>query len=240
VVLETDAQRATPAGVEFHYTRVLNSEDTPDQLRGMIDESGRAAWLLSHARVTAIGFGCTSGSFLEGPDYDRAVVSTMEAAAGVRSITTTGAVVDALRALNVRSVQVLAPYEPWLTERCASFLQASGFEVVASSSLGLVDPHEMLAMTGPAIVDWASSEFNQNSEGLFISCTNMRALDAIGELERRLARPIVTSNAALLWGLFAAAGLQPPYTGVGSFLASTRPGAAPGERPDPLIGEGVE
>lgn len=37
------------------------------------------------------------------------------------------------------------------------------------------------------------------SQAIFISCTNLRTLEIIESLEKKLGKPMVTSNSASLW-----------------------------------------
>lgn len=219
-ILETDVQRLPVEGAQFHFTRILNSEDTPEQLAGMLEESGRAAWLLSHAGVKAIAFGCTGGSFLEGPGYDERVVDRMKEATGLHCLTASGCVVQALRKLNVHRVLLLTPYEEWLTRRAEFFLVGNGFDVVDAHWLSIADPHRMLAYDGPAITQWAQSKVVADADGIFISCTNFRALEAAQQLEEATGLTVVTSNQALIWGLLRAGGVAEKLDGYGRLLRS--------------------
>ena len=49
-------------------------------------------------------------------------------------------------------------------------------------------------------------------DGLFLSCTNLRTLDVIEEMEARLGMPVLSSNQVLAWHLFRLAG-----SGAGDF-----------------------
>lgn len=224
-VLEPDLLRATPSGVAFHFTRVLNSEDTEEQLAGMREESGRAAWLLSHTGARAIAFGCTSGSFLKGLAYDREVVETMERAAGVACVTTSGCAVDALRAVGARKVQLLTPYEEWLTRRGEAFLVGNGFDVVGVAFRGL-RAADQPSFAPDALARWARAEVRPGADAIFISCTNFRAMEAIEDLERNTGLPVVTSNQATLWGLLRAASVTRSITGYGRLLRDAPPAPA--------------
>ncbi|MEX2036955.1 MAG: ectoine utilization protein EutA, partial [Xanthobacteraceae bacterium] len=38
------------------------------------------------------------------------------------------------------------------------------------------------------------------ADGIFLSCTNTRQIEAIADIERALGKPVVNSNQAVLWG----------------------------------------
>lgn len=73
-VLESDAYRMVPNGVLVHFTRMMLREVTPEALKEMAKEVERAALLLSMAEVDVIAFGCTSGSLIMGPEYDKDII----------------------------------------------------------------------------------------------------------------------------------------------------------------------
>jgi maleate isomerase len=49
-------------------------------------------------------------------------------------------------------------------------------------------------------VELAIEHDRPEADGIFLSCTNTRQIEAIGEIERRLGKPVVNSNQAVLWG----------------------------------------
>ena len=39
-----------------------------------------------------------------------------------------------------------------------------------------------------------------DADGIFLSCTNTRQIEAIADIEKMLGKPVVNSNQAVLWG----------------------------------------
>ena len=71
VTMEYEMPMMAPPWVSFHFTRIPHTEDTEEQLGAMIDYIPETSELLAHARVDAIAFGGTSGSFVKGIGYDK-------------------------------------------------------------------------------------------------------------------------------------------------------------------------
>lgn len=205
-IMERDYTRLNGLGeVSFHFTRVLNSEDTAEQLQGMKPLAREATGLLSHVRfMTAIGFGCTSGSFLEGAGYDRSVAAEMEKATSLPCITTSGAVLEALRAVGIRRPCVFTPYEEWLSQRSVDFVRDNGLSPAGHVFGYDMESTEWLDLYEP-INDWVADNLSADCDGVFISCTNFTWLKGIAPLEARIGLPVVTSNLALLWKLLKTA-----------------------------------
>lgn len=200
-VLERDYTRLVLDGVSFHFSRVLNSEDTIEQLTAMKESSREAARLLGHPRrMKGIALGCTGGSFLEGMGYDESVVKVMEEASGLPAVTTSGGVLASLRALAVRKVAVFTPYDEWLSNRLVMFLRSNGFDI-AFHAFGFDLRTTLQDDCWQPINDWVAAQVPDDADGVFISCTDFGWLRGIAPLEERIGLPVVTSNLATLWHL---------------------------------------
>ena len=116
---------------------------------------------------------------------------------GVPCTTSSSSIVKALRAVSAQRISVASPYEPWLNERVASYLQADGFEVLAIKGLG-TQSHSTISTE--AVKALAHEVMRAETEALFISCSNFRTLDIISELEADTGVPVITSNQAAMWG----------------------------------------
>ena len=195
-VMEYEVQRMAGAAMSVHSMRISHTGDTEENLLRLGTEAPAVAGLLAHAKVDVIGYGCTAGGFLKGPEGDRKVGAEIAAATGIPVATSAAAVADALRAVGARRVGVASPYAAWLNERVRVYLEADGFEVVAIQGLG-TEAHSTITLER---VEALAAEVNRPEvQAIFISCSNFRTLEIIEALEDRFAKPVVTSNASSMW-----------------------------------------
>lgn len=199
VVFEEDARRVLAGMATAHFSRVRIAASSEDEIRAMLGELPRAAAEIGDLRPDAVCFACTGGSVLDGPEEDRAVGRTLSELAGAPATTTGSAVVEALRSLEVRTLALATPYEEWLTEREASFLVASGFDVIASAGLGIGGGDELQAVTPEQIKELVRSVDSDTADAVVIGCANLRALEVLVELESELGKLVVSSNQAAIW-----------------------------------------
>jgi maleate isomerase len=200
--MEPEFWRMAPEGVSVHTSRVRLSEVTPEALRLMASEAVRAAEELATADVNVIVYGCTSGSLLEGVEWEERLRREIRERAGVEAITTAQAVVEALRALGVRRVVVATPYIDEINSRERSFLERSGFSVVRIRGLGIVrntDIGRQPPWVAYRLAKEVAREAGRSADGVFISCTNFRTIEVIELLEAELQLPVVSSNTASMW-----------------------------------------
>ena len=108
--------------------------------------------------------------------------------------------VEALRSLGIRRVSVVTPYTEDINLLERRFLETHGFMVEDIQGLGLADNLEIAAV-GPERVMELVGEVAGDSDGVFISCTNLHVVPLISGLEARLGRPLVASNQASMWAV---------------------------------------
>lgn len=226
--LEPEFWRLAPEGVSVHVARVFQSgPQEPSTYRRMADDIATAATLLATAEVDVIAFGCTSCTYFVPPEEIRA---TMAEKAHCPTVLTADAVVDALRALNVRKVALASPRTEFVTKRELQFLADSGFEVVASRSLGLGATEEERRYIGrvpsETLYRLVASVVRPEADAIFVTCTQLPTLPMIERLEEEFGKPVVTSNQATVWRCLRHIGFTAPIPGYGRLLgARTLPGA---------------
>ena len=227
-VLERDTRLALPQGVSGHFARMKLTRDSPDQISGLIDHVPTAAGEVADAGVDVIGFACTTGSLDGGLGYDRKIVDIITSTTGVPATTTSSAVVQALRELGITNPLLVSPYEDWLNAKVVRFLGDSGFGVAAVVGLGLPEPRDLEAVTPEQIVELTRKADRADADGVFISCTGFRGLEAADALERELGKPVVASNQATIWAMLAMVGVDDRVVGFGGLLSRPRLSAGAG------------
>ena len=206
--IEQDFRRLFPdPGVAIHVSRIPSgAELTPDTIATMRTDLPRAAALLPPAAAfDAIGYACTSGATLIGPD---AVAALVSGAATTRTVSDPlTASIAALRALDVRSVAIVSPYVTSVAEPVRTAFLKAGFDVPVAISFG-EEVEARVARIDPASIHDAAIEAGaaRGVEAVFLSCTNLRTLDIIEDLESRLGMPVTSSNQTLAWHMARAAG----------------------------------
>jgi len=204
--MEPEFYRMAPEGVSVHTARMRLEEVTPEKLVEMAEEAERAAALLATAEVDVIVYGCTTGSLVGGVEWEEALVRRIERETGVPTLSTSRAVVEALKAVGAGRVAVATPYTDDLNRLERAFLESHGIEVTAIKGLGLVRNVDIGRTGRPAVEELVRSVAG-GADAVFISCTNLPTLPLIEPLEERLRRPVVTSNQASLWAALRGCGL---------------------------------
>lgn len=201
VVMESELYRSLPPDITLHTSHMTRSTSavTVDSLTEMVDQAPRAALTLTMTLPDVILFGCTSGSFIHGLGWDAEVARRIEEATGVATVTTTTAVVRCLQSIGARRIAMATPYTAEINEREAAFFAANGFEVRALEGLGILQSERIGRVPLQTTYELGLRVGRSDADALFISCTNLRTLEAIEPLEQALGKPVVSSNLASLW-----------------------------------------
>lgn len=214
--------RVMPDGVAVYAAPIVlprgevNAAALAEMLEG--DQLERAAELLIWTDVDIIVFACTTGSLVHGIGWDREVAARIAGASGRAATTTTTAVLGALQALGATSLAVATPYIEELNAIERQFLEESGFGVASIAGLGCATDAEIGQLEPEDAVSLVERVNTPEADAVFISCTNFHCLPAIASLERRLGKPVVTSNLAGAWAALRQIGVDDPIPGYGELL----------------------
>nr|WP_320142866.1 ectoine utilization protein EutA [uncultured Cohaesibacter sp.] len=182
---------------------------TPENLRKMMPLlCERAAQILPEADLDVVYYGCTSASFVIGDAVVAREINKAKPSASV--VTPTSAALAACHQLRVGSLAVLTPYLPKTSAPLEPYFTERGISVAKHSCLGIEDDRIMAAIDARSLIQAAIKADHPDAEALFISCTALRALELVPELENRLGKPVITSNQAAIWYILRLLGLPQP------------------------------
>ncbi|MDH5468238.1 MAG: aspartate/glutamate racemase family protein, partial [Candidatus Aminicenantes bacterium] len=165
-----------------------------------------------------IGYGCTSGSLFKGKDHPGKIEENIEKETGIPAVATSSAVIQALDALGIKKICVATPYIDEINGLERRFLEQNGKEVLRIKGLGIVRNREVGNKEPSAAFELAKEVFAPEAQGIFISCTNFRTIEAIDRLEKELKMPVISSNTATFWAMMKKAGVKKGLDGYGRLL----------------------
>lgn len=196
---EMDFHRYAPEGVATMTQRIYFEKVDADGLSALAERAVEGARILASANPDLLVFGCTTGSLIKGFGYDKELIDRIEQASGIRTITTTTALVEALKALGTKRVLVSTPYSEEVNAVEKKFLEDSGVEVVRIRGLGHTDPNMMPKTTLEQMYQLTRSIMDPSADTIFVSCTGIGVFDGINIMETDFQRPVITSNQVTLW-----------------------------------------
>lgn len=220
LALERELWRWAPLEVSLHLAR------TPFQpvavSRAMAELVSDRRLLMSatrdivHVEPEVVAYLCSSGSFVNGLAYEKTLCEAICAAGAPCAVTTSGALLEALRELDLTRISVLTPYDEELTLLLRDFLAEAGTEVVRSDHLGLGGG--IWKVNYRTVAEHIVDADSPDSQAIFVSCTNLPTYDVIAPLEQELGKPVLTANQLTIWACLGR--MKLPMTGPGRWLRS--------------------
>lgn len=188
-------------------------------------------------------YGCTSGSFVRGLAGERRLLEAIseageEAASAARfavdhagaydsaatfslgraptAVTTSGALLEAVEALGVRSIAAATPYDQTVGALFGRFFAEAGVELVHTANLGLSG--RIWTVPWETTYELVRSADSDQADAVLISCTNLPTYEILDQLEQDLGKPVISANQATVWAALRQRGRH--YFGPGAALRS--------------------
>jgi maleate isomerase len=114
------------------------------------------------------------------------------------------AVQEAIAALSLKRLILLTPYEQDVNDHEIDYFRQIGVGVVGDVALALAGSDDYLAQPPERWLELAIQNAREDADGYFLSCTNTTQIEAIAPIERRLGKPVINSNQAVVRGQTAA------------------------------------
>ncbi|SCK54843.1 maleate isomerase [Streptomyces sp. WMMB 714] len=246
--LDRELWRWVPDDVSLHLTRTpfVPVEVSLDQARLVSEHETLREGVQALGAVSpeVMAYACTSGSFVGGMTGEKSMTAAMEEAGEIPSLTTSGALLGALREIGARRVALVTPYTKSVTDSLEEFLGEAGVSVTGRSYLGLT--REIWRVPYRDVVDMAREAVSDAPDALFISCTNLPTYDVIPQLEAELRMPVLSANQVTMWDALRRIGKEAvgPYQALLDPVARRGPAAMtpslPAAAPEPSGPEPVE
>ena len=202
--------------IGLYHSRIPNDNEVSAQtLIKMASDLPETARLLPcDFAFDAIGYGCTSGSTIIGEAEVERLIQTIHPQAKTTNPIT--ACKAALQSLGLRNIALLTPYAVPVTQAMQDNLQEAGFHVKAVASFNQSNDFTVARIDSQSIYDAVMAIGGRDDcEGVFVSCTSLRALPIIAKAEQALGKPVLSSNQVFIWHLMRLAGLNDDIDGAG-------------------------
>ena len=208
-----------PRGVSLHTTRLRLLSSKEEHINEMVGDVERGAVMLADAGVDLIVFHCTAASMFA-PGFDDGIIDRIEKATGKPATSTSKGCIGAFETFGATRITLTTPYIQSTNDREVVFLKSHGVDVLSETGLGITGDGAAMLAVEPE--EWRRRVIDQDepeSQAAFLSCTAIRAVEAIDAIEADIGKPVVTSNQAMVWHALKTLGIDDMPTGYGRLMA---------------------
>ena len=195
--------------VAVYNARIPNAMDvTPESLQQMSTNLPQAAALLPPSfGFDVIGYACTSGSTMIGEDRVTALIQGVHS--NVKVTNPLSATKAAMSTLGLKRIALVTPYAVNVTKEMQANLRASEFETTAVATFDQSDDFTVARISADSILRAVVQIGSRDAcDGVFVSCTSLRALQVITQAEAKIGKPVISSNQALAWHMMRLSGIN--------------------------------
>ena len=172
--------------------------------------------ILPGEKINTVAYGCTSGTIAIGEDKVKEKIQL--AKPGCHVTTPITSAIKAFNKMNIKKVAVFTPYPESVNKTISEYLIKKNIKVMSFSTFNL-DLDVDFARVDPKYLFEVLTKLNINdADALFVSCTALPALEILDKVEKKINKPVFSSNQALIWDTIRSAGYKSSITGYGKLL----------------------
>ena len=172
--------------------------------------------ILPGERLNAVAYGCTSGTIAIGENKIKEKILLAKPDCYVTTPVTSA--IKAFKKMNIKKIALFTPYPEAVNKTILDYFTKKDIIVTSFSSLNLNLDSEFANVDPNYILEILSKLEMKNADALFISCTALNVLNIIDKLEKKVKKPVFSSNQTLIWDAIRSCGYKLPIAGYGTLL----------------------
>lgn len=174
--------------------------------------------ILPDEKLDCVVYGCTSGTIASGYDSIKNKINLAKPEAKV--VTPSSAAVNALRKMNVKKVSIFTPYSEKLNNDVVDYFKKENFTVTSNSYFDILYDNDIAKVDPEYLFEVITKMDLGEAEAVFLSCTNLPALNIVDKLEKKLNKIVLSSNQVLIWDTLQNIKKTEPVNGFGKLFLS--------------------
>ena len=204
--------------LDIFINRIHNQNPlTKENLLKMEDDLESVAnKILPNEKINTVAYGCTSGTIAIGENNVKEKI--LSAKPGCYVTTPVTSAMKAFQQMNIKKIALFTPYPDSVNKTILDYFTKKNIEVLSFASLNLNLDSEFANVDPNYILEISSKLETKNADALFISCTALPVLNILDKLEKKIQKPVLSSNQTLIWDTIRSIGYKSAIKGYGKLL----------------------
>ena len=174
--------------------------------------------ILPNEKIDCVVYACTSGTIAAGYNSIEKKVKIAKPEAKVTTPST--AAIKALKKLKIQKLSIFTPYSKRLNDEVVEYFKKENFEVTSNSYFDIESDIDIGKVDQNYLYEVLSKIDLKDADALFVSCTALPVLPIIDKLEKKLSKPVLSSNQALIWDTLENIGKNNSVKGFGKLFVN--------------------
>jgi maleate isomerase len=181
-----------------------------DQLEAITEK------ILPGEKIDTVAYGCTSGTIAIGEDSIKEKIQLAKPNCYVTTPITSA--IKAFKLMNIKKIAVFTPYPESVNKTIYEYFSKKNIDVLSFATFNL-DLDVDIANIDPKYLSETLIKLDTSkTDALFISCTALPALEILDEVEKKINKPVLSSNQTLIWDTIRSVRYKFPIEGYGKLL----------------------
>ena len=173
--------------------------------------------ILPGEHIDSIAYGCTSGTVAIG---DKRIVDEInKSKEGTYVSTPIKAALKAFTNLKLDKIAILTPYPEQVNKTIFDYLIKNNIEITSFSSFNLEYDKDIANVDPKCLIETVDKIDHKDAEAVFISCTALRAVEVLDQIEKRISKYVISSNQAIIWDCLRSVNINNNIRGYGKLFA---------------------
>ena len=172
--------------------------------------------ILPNQKLDTVAYGCTSGTVAIGEEIITSQIHKSKP--GVYVTTPITAALRAFKKLHINKIAILTPYPKLVNETVYDYLQKKKIEIDSFSGFNLEYDFDIAKVDPQHLIRTIKDIDHSNVDAVFISCTALRVVEVLQEIEDLIKKPIISSNQAIIWDSIRSTKIESSIKGYGKLL----------------------
>ena len=174
--------------------------------------------ILPDQKIDCVVYACTSGTIAAGYNSIEKKIKLAKPEAQVTTPST--AAIKALKKLEIKKISIFTPYSKKLNEEVVEYFKKENFNVTSNSYFDIESDFDIGKVDQNYLYEVLAKIDLKDADALFVSCTALPVLPIIDKLEKKLNKPVLSSNQALIWDTLENIGKNNSVKGFGKLFVN--------------------
>jgi len=173
--------------------------------------------ILPGKKLDAIAYGCTSGTVAIG---DKRIADEIhKSKSGIYVSTPITAAIKTFALLKIKKIAVLTPYPKQVNKTIFDYLIKNNLKITSFSSFNLEYDSDIAQVDPKYLIETIDKIDHKGADAVFISCTALRAVEVLDQIEKKISKYVISSNQAIIWDCLRSVSINNNISGYGKLFS---------------------
>jgi maleate isomerase len=172
--------------------------------------------ILPGEKLNTIAYGCTSGTIAIGEESVKDKIQLAKPGCYVTTPITSA--IKAFQKMKIKNIAVFTPYPESVNQTIYEYFLKKNINVLSFGTFNLDLDSDFANIDPKYLAETLTKLDIKGADALFISCTALPALEILDAVEKKINKPVFSSNQTLIWDTIRSVGYKSSIEGFGNLF----------------------